>query len=70
MEQQQGSGLRGRASFLVMAQTLLLSLGELSETEHLLTAQRLYASLEPTLLEISRDDHVQVRPPVHSDGGV
>ncbi|KAI3365131.1 hypothetical protein L3Q82_010114, partial [Scortum barcoo] len=61
VEQQRGSGLRVRASFLVLTQTLLLGMGELSETQHLLTAQRVYALLEPPLLEVTRDDTGQVR---------
>lgn len=61
VEQQRGSGLRARASFLVLTRTLLLSLGELSETQHLLTAQRVYMLLEGPLLEVARDDTVQVR---------
>ncbi|XP_056222571.1 HEAT repeat-containing protein 1 [Seriola aureovittata] len=58
VEQQWGSGLRERASFLVLTQTLLLGLGELSETQHLLTAQRVYTVLEPPLLE-ARDVDAQ-----------
>ncbi|XP_051250661.1 HEAT repeat-containing protein 1 isoform X2 [Dicentrarchus labrax] len=58
-EQQRGSGLRARASFLVLTQTLLLGLGELSETQHLLTAQRVYMLLERPLLEVTRDDTAQ-----------
>ena len=60
VEQQRGSSLRERASFLVLTQTLLLGLGELSETQHLLTAQRVYTVLEPPLLEVTRDEDVQV----------
>ncbi|XP_070782715.1 HEAT repeat-containing protein 1 [Enoplosus armatus] len=59
VEQQRGSGLRGRPSFLVLTQTLLLGLGELSETQHLLTAQRVYMMLEPLLLEVARDTDAQ-----------
>ncbi|XP_028989805.1 HEAT repeat-containing protein 1 [Betta splendens] len=59
VEQQRGSGLRDRTSFLVLTQTLLLTLGELSETQHLLTAQRVYALLEPHLLEINRGQDAQ-----------
>ncbi|XP_041818040.1 HEAT repeat-containing protein 1 isoform X2 [Chelmon rostratus] len=59
VEQQRGSGLRARVSFLVLTQTLLLGLGELSETQHLLTAQRVYMLLEPPLLEVIRDDAAQ-----------
>lgn len=60
VEQQQGSALRARASFLVLTRTLLLGLGELSETQHLLTAQRIYMLLEPPLLDVIRDDSAQV----------
>lgn len=60
VEQQRGSGLRARASFLVLTRTLLLGLGELSETQHLLTAQRIYMLLEPPLLDVIRDDSAQV----------
>ncbi|CAK6982589.1 HEAT repeat-containing protein 1 [Scomber scombrus] len=59
VEQQRGSGLRERASFLVLTRTLLLSLGELNETQHLLTAQRLYTLLEAPLLELAKDDDAQ-----------
>lgn len=60
VEQQRGSTLRARASFLVLTRTLLLGLGELSETQHLLTAQRIYMLLEPPLLDVIRDDGTQV----------
>ncbi|XP_021180452.2 HEAT repeat-containing protein 1 isoform X1 [Fundulus heteroclitus] len=56
VEQQRSSGLGGRPAFLVLTQTLLLSLGELSETQHLLTAQRVYMLLEPPLLDLIRKD--------------
>uniref|UniRef100_A0A3Q0SAU3 HEAT repeat-containing protein 1 n=1 Tax=Amphilophus citrinellus TaxID=61819 RepID=A0A3Q0SAU3_AMPCI len=56
VEQQRGSGLRDRAAFLVLTRTLLLGLGELSETQHLLTAQRVFVLLERPLLEIIRSD--------------
>ncbi|GLD57810.1 HEAT repeat-containing protein 1 [Lates japonicus] len=59
VEQQQGSGLRERASRLVLTQTLLLGLGELTETQHLLTAQRVYMVLEAPLLEVARDADAQ-----------
>uniref|UniRef100_A0A3P8SR54 HEAT repeat-containing protein 1 n=1 Tax=Amphiprion percula TaxID=161767 RepID=A0A3P8SR54_AMPPE len=52
VEQQQGSGLRQKTSFLVLTQTLLLGLGGLSDTQHLLTAQRVYLLLERPLLEL------------------
>ncbi|MEQ2217135.1 hypothetical protein XENOCAPTIV_022901 [Xenoophorus captivus] len=65
VEQQQSFGLRGRASFLVLTQTLLLSLGALSETQQLLTAQRVYMLLERPLLDaIRRDDSMEVECPV------
>ncbi|XP_075313779.1 HEAT repeat-containing protein 1 [Odontesthes bonariensis] len=59
VEQQRGAGPAGRASFLVLTQTLLLSLGQLSETQHLLTAQRVYTLLEPPLLEVARSQDAQ-----------
>ncbi|XP_071318828.1 HEAT repeat-containing protein 1 isoform X2 [Trachinotus anak] len=59
VERPWGSGLRERTSFLVLTQTLLLGLGELSETQHLLTAQRVYTVLEPPLLEVTRDVDAQ-----------
>uniref|UniRef100_A0A1A7WTQ1 HEAT repeat-containing protein 1 n=2 Tax=Iconisemion striatum TaxID=60296 RepID=A0A1A7WTQ1_9TELE len=58
-QHQPGSGPRGKASFLVLTQTLVLCLGELSETQHLLTAHRIYTVLEPPLLEIIRSDGIQ-----------
>lgn len=54
-EQQQGGEVGARASFLVLTQTLLLSLGELNETKHMLTAQRVYLLLEAPLLELIRN---------------
>ncbi|RVE59903.1 hypothetical protein OJAV_G00193470 [Oryzias javanicus] len=54
VEQQLGSSLRARASFVVLTRTLLLSLDSLSETQHLLTAQRVYMLLEAPLLEVTR----------------
>ncbi|KAM7370301.1 hypothetical protein PAMP_009861 [Pampus punctatissimus] len=59
LEQQRGSGLRERTSFLVLTRTLLLGLGELSETQHLLTAQRVYTLLEAPLQELTKDDDAQ-----------
>ncbi|MED6241182.1 HEAT repeat-containing protein 1 [Ataeniobius toweri] len=65
VEQQQSFGLRGRASFLVLTQTLLLSLGALSETQQLLTAHRVYMLLERPLLDaIRRDDAMEVECPI------
>ncbi|XP_068585412.1 HEAT repeat-containing protein 1 [Cebidichthys violaceus] len=55
VERHRGSGLRSRASFPVLTKTLLLGLGELSETQHLLTAQRVYSLLEAPLLEVIRE---------------
>uniref|UniRef100_A0A3Q1EQT7 HEAT repeat-containing protein 1 n=1 Tax=Acanthochromis polyacanthus TaxID=80966 RepID=A0A3Q1EQT7_9TELE len=52
VEQQQGSALRQKTSFLVLSRTLLLGLGGLSDTQHLLTAQRVYLLLERPLLEL------------------
>lgn len=60
-QQQQGSSLRERAAFLVLTQMLLQGLGELSETQHLLTAQRVYALLEPGLLEVTKEDNPQLQ---------
>ncbi|XP_023805335.1 HEAT repeat-containing protein 1 [Oryzias latipes] len=54
VEQQLGSSLRARASFVVLTRTLLLSLDGLSETQHLFTAQRVYTLLEAPLLEVTR----------------
>ncbi|XP_034534761.1 HEAT repeat-containing protein 1 isoform X2 [Notolabrus celidotus] len=56
VEQQQGRGLRARTSFLVLTQTLLLGLSELSGTQHLLTAQRVYMLLERPLLDAIREE--------------
>ncbi|KAM3860028.1 HEAT repeat-containing protein 1 [Diretmus argenteus] len=58
-QQWSSSSLRERVSFLVLTQTLLQGLGELSDTQHLLTAHRVYAVLEPPLLEVCRDHHTQ-----------
>lgn len=66
VEQQRRSSLRERAAFLVLTRTLLLGLGELSETQHLLTAQRVYALLERPLLEVVRSDASQVSRPLTS----
>lgn len=62
VEQQQGSSPRARTAFLVLTQTLLLGLGRLSDTQHLLTAQRVYLLLEPRLLQLISNDAAQVRP--------
>lgn len=45
-----------RGTFLVLTRTLLLSLGDPDEAEHLRTCQRVYALLEPRLLEVVRND--------------
>lgn len=63
-QQQQGGEVRARASFLVLTQTLLLSLGELNETKHMLAAQRVYLLLERPLLELIRNSSSSpVTPP-------
>uniref|UniRef100_A0A8C9X9E9 HEAT repeat-containing protein 1 n=1 Tax=Sander lucioperca TaxID=283035 RepID=A0A8C9X9E9_SANLU len=54
-QQQRGEGLTARVSFLVLTRSLLLGLGQLSETQHLLTAQRVYTLLETPLLDAIRD---------------
>ncbi|CAJ1081349.1 HEAT repeat-containing protein 1 isoform X2 [Xyrichtys novacula] len=66
VEQQQGGGLRSRASFLVLTQTLLLGLSELRGTQHLLIAQRVYLLLERPLLDAVRDAAAapEVDPPL------
>lgn len=61
VEEQQSDDTRARVSFLVLTQTLLRSLGELKETQHLLTAQRVYLLLEPPLLEMIKNSS-QVTP--------
>lgn len=60
VEEQRSGDTRARVSFLVLTQTLLLSLGELKETQHLLTAQRVYLLLEPPLLELIKNSGSQV----------
>ncbi|KAM3592420.1 uncharacterized protein V6R79_018312 [Siganus canaliculatus] len=59
LEQQRGSSLRSRTCFLVLTRTLLLGLSELSETLHLLTAQRVFTLLERPLLELLRSHGAQ-----------
>ncbi|KAM8836642.1 HEAT repeat-containing protein 1 isoform 2-T3 [Spinachia spinachia] len=54
VEQQRGTTLRARASFLVLSRTLLRSLPQLSGTQHLIAAQRVYALLEAPLLEVMK----------------
>ncbi|XP_076024052.1 HEAT repeat-containing protein 1 isoform X2 [Genypterus blacodes] len=66
VEQQRGPGLRQRASFLVLTRVLLHSLADLSETQHLLTAQRVYTLLERPLLDAcsqEQDDGVPASGP-------
>uniref|UniRef100_A0A6Q2YUR3 HEAT repeat-containing protein 1 n=1 Tax=Esox lucius TaxID=8010 RepID=A0A6Q2YUR3_ESOLU len=53
VEGQQGS-LRERAVFLVLCQSLLEGLGDMSETQHLHTAHRVYTLLEPAVLELTQ----------------
>nr|XP_046212601.1 HEAT repeat-containing protein 1 isoform X1 [Oncorhynchus gorbuscha]XP_046212602.1 HEAT repeat-containing protein 1 isoform X1 [Oncorhynchus gorbuscha] len=52
---QRGS-LRERAAFLVLSQTLMQGLGDMSETQHLHTAQSVYSLLEPAILELAQKD--------------
>lgn len=58
----QGSSVVTRATFLVLTRTLLLSLGDPEEEEHLQTCQRVYALMEPRLLEVVRNDGEPVGP--------
>lgn len=62
VEEQQSCNTRARVSFLVLTQTLLLSLGALKETQHLITAQRVYLLLERPLLELVKNSSSQVTP--------
>lgn len=62
VERLQGSGVATRGTFLVLTRTLLLSLGDPDEAEHLRTCQRVYALLEPRLLEVVRNDGELVGP--------
>ncbi|KAK5850387.1 hypothetical protein PBY51_001271 [Eleginops maclovinus] len=57
VEKQKGPSLGARTSFLVLTRVLLLVLGEQSETQHLLTAQRVFLLLERPLLEVCSDDN-------------
>ncbi|XP_041714076.2 HEAT repeat-containing protein 1 isoform X2 [Coregonus clupeaformis] len=52
---QRGS-LREMAVFVVLSQTLLQGLGDMSETQHLHTAQSVYSLLEPAILELTQKD--------------
>lgn len=45
---------------MVPSQTLLQGLGDVSETQHLHTAQCVYSLLEPSMLELSQKDMPQV----------
>ncbi|XP_061667288.1 HEAT repeat-containing protein 1 isoform X2 [Syngnathoides biaculeatus] len=63
MEQQRGRGVRGAAFFTLMTQTLLLALEQLGETEHLLTARRVFAVLEAPLLEVVKGKGAEKVPP-------
>ncbi|XP_029986214.1 HEAT repeat-containing protein 1 [Sphaeramia orbicularis] len=60
----QGSGLRDRVSFLVLVQTLLQGLDQLTETKHLLTSQRAFGLLEARLVFNGDPDRQEAgRPP-------
>ncbi|XP_061886702.1 HEAT repeat-containing protein 1 isoform X2 [Entelurus aequoreus] len=63
-ERQCGSGVRGSTFFLVITRMHLLGLDQLGETEHLLTAQRVYANLEAPLLELVKNREDEEAPPV------
>lgn len=54
VEQQCDASLRSRASSLLLSRVVLLGMSNLSETEHLLTAQRVIAVLERPLQELSK----------------
>ncbi|XP_063039615.1 HEAT repeat-containing protein 1 [Engraulis encrasicolus] len=45
-------GVREQAAFLVLSHTLLRGMLDLSETQHLLTAHRLFSLLEPAITEL------------------
>lgn len=62
VERLHGSAVATRGAFLVLTQTLLLSLGDPDEAEPLRTCQRVYALLEPRLLEVVRNDGELVGP--------
>ncbi|XP_061782683.1 HEAT repeat-containing protein 1 isoform X2 [Nerophis lumbriciformis] len=59
-----GSGVRGSTFFLVITRMHLLGLDQLGETEHLLTAQRVYANLEAPLMELVKNHEDEEAPPV------
>lgn len=65
----QGSSVATRTTFLVLTRTLLLSLEGPDEEEHLRTCQRVYALLEPRLLEVVRSHGEPVGPRKHTEGG-
>lgn len=50
-----GSGPNQRTSLLVLVQTLVLGLRDLSDSQHLLTARRVYRILERHLQETHRE---------------
>ncbi|XP_031436234.1 HEAT repeat-containing protein 1 [Clupea harengus] len=50
--EKQKEGVREQAAFVVLSHTLLRGIVDLSETQHLLTAQKLYTLLEPAILEL------------------
>lgn len=57
------TSIRDEAVFVVLSHTLLEGLTDLSETQHLLIAQRFYNLLEPTLLKlIAQPHHINVGP--------
>lgn len=68
MEGLQGSSVATRATFLVLTRTLLLSLGDPDEEEHLQTCQRVYTLLEPRLQEVVRNDGEPVDPQKRTGG--
>ncbi|XP_033969561.1 HEAT repeat-containing protein 1 isoform X2 [Trematomus bernacchii] len=57
VEQQKGPSLGARTSFLVLTRVLLQVLGELSEMQHIITAQSVFQLLERPLLEACRGDN-------------
>ncbi|KAK1876634.1 HEAT repeat-containing protein 1, partial [Dissostichus eleginoides] len=57
VEQQKGPSLGARTSFVVLTRVLLQVLGELSEMQHIITAQSVFQLLERPLLEACRGDN-------------
>ncbi|XP_033935504.1 HEAT repeat-containing protein 1 isoform X3 [Pseudochaenichthys georgianus] len=57
VEQQKGPSLGVRTSFVVLTRVLLQVLGELSEMQHIITAQSVFQLLERPLLEACRGDN-------------